>query len=216
MGHMDRGRSRRALLESVGAAVAGGVAVGAAGCITVEDTDVFRESFEEPIAEWERVAAIGPEVPLEAFEWSIGRSERRAAEGSWSCTITTGGAHDDGTAWIVRPIELPDAETYRVDLQAWSPSESFNVLRHLVVVLAPESPRGEADFPDPGQNTTEIVNAPYGGLREPLHRAAGWEPYAFEWTPRERVGRAHLAVGASVVWEADVTHYVDAIRVTTA
>jgi len=207
---MNDGGSRRAVLASIGATV-----VGSAGCISWEDPTVLEESFEDPLSEWERGAAIGPEAPLEEFRWSIGRSEERAAEGSWSASITTGGEFDDGTAWLERPVELPDAETYRVELDAWSPSESFDVLRHLVVLLAPESPSSEADFPDPGQNTTEVTEAPVGGLREPLNRAAAWERYTFEWSPRERVARAHLAVGVSVVWEADATHYVDAIRLTT-
>ncbi|MFC6989756.1 hypothetical protein ACFQJD_15470 [Haloplanus sp. GCM10025708] len=106
-----------------------------------------------------------------------------------------------------------DVSRFRVTARAWNPSESFNLLRYLVLALAPSPPAGESDFPDPGSNSPGIEGAPYGGLREPLHRAEGWEEYAFEWTPETVPRSLTLAVGVSVVWEADATHFVDEIEV---
>ncbi|MEF8802351.1 MAG: hypothetical protein V5A38_12545 [Halolamina sp.] len=84
-----------------------------------------------------------------------------------------------------------DASGFDVSCSAWSQSESFNTLRNLVCYLGPEEPTEEADFPEPGMNTSTVTGSPYGGLREPLH----------------------LAVGVTVVWEADATHYIDSISV---
>lgn len=174
---------------------------------------VLTEGFEDGVDPWERDAAIGPEQTLDDFERSIERSDERASEGDWSLRVFTEGNHDDGTAWVVRRVELPPADRYEVTVDAWSESESFNTLRYLVASLAPERPEAEADFPDPGENTTGVEDAPAGGLREVLHRAEGWEEYVFEWEPAEPPEEAYLAVGVTVVWEADATHFVDAIRV---
>ncbi|MFB6305301.1 MAG: hypothetical protein ABEH47_09050 [Haloferacaceae archaeon] len=191
----------------------GGVAV--AGCAGGGDGPLLSEGFETGLDPWETRGHVGPDAGGE-FQWTVERSDAEAHEGAWSLRVFTEGRFDDGTAWAVRPIDVPaGASGLRVSLMAWSPSESFNLLRHLVAAARPEPPETEADFPDPGANSTGIEGAPYGGLREPLHQAAGWREYGFEWTPERMPERVHLAVGVSVVWEADATHFVDEVVART-
>lgn len=130
----------------------------------------------------------------------------------------TEGDHDDGTAWATTGVDTADldADALRASIQAWSPSESFNTLRHLVVYVGPKPPGDEGSFPDPGQNSTGITGTEFGGLREPLHQREGWLEYAATWTPQRLLGTVYLAVGVTVVWETDATHYLDRVRLETA
>lgn len=203
---------RRTFLETTAATVPAAALAGCTGGSGDDQGPILAEGFESPLEEWEAHAAIGPEVDLADFDREVERSDERAREGDWCLRLFTGGDHDDGTAWLTRPVELPDAERFTVELWAWSESESFNVLRHLVAALGPERPAVEEDFPDPGRNSSNVAGAEYGGLREPLHRARGWERYRFEWNPGRVPDVAHLSVGVSVVWESDATHFVDEIR----
>lgn len=185
---------------------------GVAGCLVGRGPGpLLTDSFEGGLGDWETRGHVGPEA--DDFEWRIEPSAERARSGERSVAVFTEGDRDDGTAWLVRSVDPGDVDGFRVTVSAWSPSESFNVIRHLVAVLGPAAPGAEEDFPDPGRNTTNTPRAPVGGLREPLHRAAGWEEYAFEWRPRTVPAELHLAVGVSVVWEADVTHYLDDVGV---
>ncbi len=206
--------SRRDALRA-GAAVGLGTAL--AGC-TVPDRDgddeaLLRDGFEAGLGGWLPNAHIGPEQDVEDFEWEIRRSNERAASGDWSLEVFTEGDHDDGTAWVTAELSPGDAEAFEVSFEAWSESESFNVLRHVVSYLGPEAPTAEGDFPDPGQNSTNVDGAPYGGLREPLHLAEGWREYRFTWEPASVPETLFLSLGVTVVWEADATHYLDSVRV---
>ncbi|WP_224448162.1 hypothetical protein [Haloprofundus salilacus] len=212
---MTQRLSRRDALQTSSLAIAGGLPL--AGCLRAPtngepDGPLVDEGFESPLDGWKTRAAIGSEVSVDEFEWTVERSDERADGGDWSLRIFTEGDHDDGVAWAVRPVEL-DAErteTFRVSVNAWSESESFNTLRNLTLYLGPEEPTREEDFPAPGE-----TGAPTGGgLREPLHQTAGWHDYGFEWSPEHlRTDRLYLAVGVAVVWEADATHFVDNVRV---
>lgn len=208
---MTRYPNRRDVLRSGTALTLGGLA----GCLDAPTTQPrLREGFESGLDQWTTHAHIGPEEPLSAFESNIERSQARAASGDWSLELFTEGDHDDGTAWVTTELDPGDASSFSVSLQAWSESESFNTLRNLVAYLGPAEPTAEDDFPDPGANSTAVPDAPFGGLREPLHLAEGWREYTFEWKPSSTPDTLFLAVGVSVVWETDATHYVDDIVVT--
>lgn len=207
---MTRRSTRRDVLRSG----AGITAAGLAGCLGAPQRgSLLSESFETETDGWSTHAHIGPEEPLSAFEWTIERSREQAAVGDWSLKLVTEGDHDDGTAWATTELSPGDATSFTVSVRAWSESESFNILRNLVVFLGPEPPSSEEDFPDPGANSTAIPDAPFGGLREPLHLAEGWREYSFEWDPETTPESLFLAVGVAVVWESDATHYVDDIVV---
>lgn len=173
------------------------------------------EGFEDELSEWETAWHIGPEA-FDDFDWSIERSQEQARSGDWSLAIYTEGRFDDGTAWIVRPISVAPGQRYEVDatLYGWSEDESFNVVRHLVAFLGDFRPSVEEDFPPPGVNSTDFADAPIGGFREPLDLAPEWHEYTFEWTtPLIEQDELYFAVGNSVVWEADRTHFLDDISV---
>lgn len=208
--------SRRDALKA-GTAVGLGAAL--AGCSMPGGSDddgddaLLSDGFEQGLGGWLPDAHIGPEEDVEDFEWEIRRSNERAASGDWSLSVFTEGDHDDGTAWVTTELSPGDAEAFEVSFEAWSESESFNVLRNVVTYLGPEAPSEEADFPDPGQSSSQVDGAPYGGLREPLHLSEGWHEYRYTWEPDEVPETLYFSVGVSVVWEADATHYVDDIRV---
>jgi hypothetical protein len=196
-----------------------GAAVGAAalaGCLFGADPAGFRAGFESGLGDWTAEAAIGPEVALEDFEWTVEVSGAEAASGERSLRIWNEGDYDDGVTWAVHPVGVASGRAYRArgSAQFWSESESFNTLRDAVMRLGPEPPGVEEDFPQPGVNTTALGETPFGGLREPLWLAEGWREYAFEWTtPVLSTDRLYVAVGTSVIWEGDATHYVDDVSV---
>ena len=187
------------------------------GCLDAPTDEVaFEAGFEDGMGEWEAGAAIGPEVELSEFEWEVDVSDAEAAEGTRSLRIWNEGDHDDGTTWAVHPVSVDPGRAYRAEVTAqfWSESESFNTIRDAVMRLGPTPPESEADFPHPGVTTTPLGQTPYGGLREPLWLADGWREYTFEWTtPRLSTDTLFVAVGTSVIWESDATHYVDELAV---
>ena len=205
--------NRREMLRR-GAAVSVGVM---AGCTAPSAGSGFSEGFEAGLVDWTTGAAIGPEVDLSEFEWEVGVSTEQASEGERSLRLFNEGDYDDGTSWAVHslPVTPGRAYTARVSAQFWSESESFNTLRDAVMRLGPEPPELEGDFPNPGVNTSVLGETPYGGLREPLWLADGWREYAFEWTtPELTTDTLSVAVGTSVIWEGDATHFVDDLSVT--
>lgn len=220
----DPSLSRRDALRSgvAGAASLAGI-TSLAGCAKppsekptpAPSEPLVEESFEDGLEPWSTRGNAGPEVPKGEFEWRIERSQEHAHSGEWSLSIFTEGDHDDGTAWATRKLTPPSSgQKYQVSAQAWSPSESFNTLRHFVMYLGPNPPTDEGSFPGPDENSTGVEGATFGGLRETLHQKEGWKEYSFEWLPaKETYGDLYLSVGVSVVWEADATHFVDDVRV---
>jgi hypothetical protein len=204
--------NRRELLQA-GAVIS---VTGVVGCLGGASEPAFEEGFEDGIGDWESDAAIGPEVDIEEFEWEFGISGTEAASGDHSLRIWNEGDYDDGVTWGVHPISVESGSAYEVTVSAqfWSESESFNTIRNAVMRLGPEPPEVEEDFPDPGVNTTDLGETPYGGLRDPLWLADGWREYTFEWTtPELATDTLYLALGHAVVWETGATHYIDDITV---
>jgi hypothetical protein len=204
---------RRTLLRRGVAAGLGSVV----GCVAPSDDVAFSEGFEDGMGDWTADAAIGPEVDVSAFEWEIDVSTARASEGERSLRVFNEGDYDDGTTWALHPVPVESGRAYTASVRAafWSESESFNTLRDAVMRLGPERPAIEEDFPRPGVNTSALGETPYGGLREPLWLADGWREYAFEWTtPTLSADTLYVAVGTTVVWEGDATHFVDDLSVS--
>ena len=193
-------------------------AVTASGCLSGDDGEdtTFEEGFEDGIGDWQAGAAIGPEVDLDEFVWELDVSGEEAAAGERSLRIWNEGDYDDGVTWGVHPVSVESGRAYQATVTAefWSESESFNTLRDAVMRLGPEPPAVEEDFPHPGVNTTDLGETPYGGLREPLWLTDGWREYTFEWTtPELDADTLYVALGTSVIWEGDATHFVDEVSV---
>lgn len=131
----------------------------AAGCTAGFDSAGFRESFEDGLGDWKPGAHVGPEVPLEEFEWEIAVSDERALAGDRSLRVTDEGDDNAATPFRSNGAELP-RERERL---FWSESESFNTLRNAVMRLGPEPPTAEEDFPVPGMSTAELGQTPTAG-----------------------------------------------------
>ncbi|MFP4628225.1 MAG: twin-arginine translocation signal domain-containing protein [Halobacteriales archaeon] len=207
--------NRRSFLATVGAV--GGTAL--AGCLlddTVDSTDqtfTLEDDFEDGIDAWETAAHVGPDADG-PFEWDVDVSQTQSRSGEQSVAMFTEGTYDDGTAWIVRPIEIESGRRYHAEaaVYAYSDEESFNELRKLVAYLGPERPESESDFPKSGAN--DIEDRVGAGLREPLNRVAGWDEYTFEWgSPELETEQLYFAVGVTVVWETDLTYFIDDVDV---
>ncbi len=225
---MQRSPTRRTVLHALAASTATATV---AGCIGGDDNAAendngngngtpdpvtFEASFEDGLDTWEQHSHIGPDASGE-FEHSIEQTDERAYDGEHSVAIFTEGTYDDGTAWIDHPIEIESGHAYEAEasVYAWSPSESFNVVRQLVAYLGPEQPTEEFDFPQSGENSSDWGESDNGGLREPLQRAEGWEEYSFTWeTPTLDVEELYFAVGVTVVWEADRIFWIDDVSVS--
>jgi hypothetical protein len=197
-------------------ALAGGLALGS-GCLGFQGgTVAFADGFEDGLGEWSVGAAIGPEVPLEEFEREASVSGQQAAEGEQSLRLFTEGSYDDGVLWVTHalPVEPGQAYDATVTLQGWSDSESFNTRRDLVARLGREPPEREESFPQPGVTSGRFDDAPYGGLRQPLDLTGGWREYGFEWrTPTLETETLYVSAGVAVIWETDLTNYLDEIEV---
>lgn len=176
------------------------------------------EDFEKGIRQWRKGADVPQDPNREGqnVSWSISSSRDEAHGGDYSVNFTLDGSQDDGTIWLVRPLQVTSGQTYRANVSAWawSASESFNTLAHLVLYLGPERPVLEEDFPPPGENTTGDPDAERGGLREDLNKQEGWREYRFAWqVPPDNNGTLWAAVGISAVWETEMTYYVDDLRI---
>ena len=207
------GRSRRSFLASVGT----GLATLVAGCTGGEDADPIRieEDFEDGLDGWAVRSHVGSDAGG-AFRSEVTLSDEHARSGERSLRLFTGGEHDDGTAWVVRDVAVTPDVAYdaTVTVHAWSASESFNTLRHLVAFLGPYEPVVEEDFPAAGENSSGTDGLATGGLREPLDLEAGWRSYSFTWrAPPVEGDRLWLAVGVSVVWETDRADFLDDVAV---
>lgn len=194
-----------------------------AGCGSSDDDDStgggFTEGFEADLDAWKRDADVpdDPNDPGEPVEWMIEQSMERAAGGNVSLRYVLDGRQDDGTIWVTRPVEIESGRAYdvRMTAQAWSASESFNTLAHLVMYAGPTKPTVEESFPAPGENSSDAGVAETGGLREPLNQREGWLEYSFAWTtPTLDTDTIHVAVGISAVWETEMTYFVDDVAVS--
>jgi hypothetical protein len=93
------------------------------------------------IGDREAAAAVGPEVDLCKFGWTLEVSSTVAAAGERRLRIETEGDVDDGTTWVVYlDFRAGRADEISSRGQFWSGSESVNTLRDAVRRLAPEPP----------------------------------------------------------------------------
>lgn len=214
----SRRLSRRQLLRTGGA-----VATAFAGCLATETDDPdpvgFADGFEAGFSGWEVDADVpaDPNEPGQPVAWTVARSTERAASGSASLRFSLDGRQDDGTIWAVRPLAVESGRAYDVTVraEAWSPTESFNTLAHLVMYAGAARPTAEGSFPAPGETSSGAGVVATGGLREALNRAEGWTRYSFDWaTPPLERDTIYVAVGISAVWETELTYFVDDVEGT--
>lgn len=188
---------RRQFLLGVGAVGTLGT-VSAAGCIqapgTPTATALRNPSFEDRLAGW----TVGTDLPMDpntgdpvaARADTVGDP---VSHGERSLSLFIDGRQDDGTIWVQQAVDLSGTSTLSVDV--YSEGESFNTVTKLAVYAGPDPGRalGESDF-----DTTRATET---------HE--GWATQSY---PVRSVDAGLLAVGISVVWETEVTRFLDAIR----
>jgi len=155
--------------------------------------DSVFESYETGFGAWTPNA----DTPL---SWSVTRSQDQAQDGVWSLDFTADGTADDGTVWVVRPVQL-SAGTWDVtlDFQMWSPSEGLFGTWEVVAFIGLPNPTVEEDFTMVGST----------------HMVAGWQPYSHSQTLV--VGgptTAYVAYGFNIVFEVHRTLFIDSATIS--
>ncbi|MGC9335264.1 MAG: hypothetical protein ACP5JJ_14010, partial [Anaerolineae bacterium] len=163
---------------------------------------VFREGFESGLAGWDQGSDVpqDPNNPGQPVTWSIQASDEQAVEGTYSARFILDGGQDDGTIWLAQEIQVPADTELVIDLSfdLWSASESFNTLANVAAYAGLHPPETEEDF----------------DTSQPANLAEGWQRYFHHFPVRsDGQGRLWVAVGISVVWETEVTYFVDGIEV---
>lgn len=156
--------------------------------------DFQNGSFEDRLAHW----VPGSDVPEDPntgnpVAHTISVSPVRASDGTSSVELFIDGRQDDGTIWVQQHAVLEGVETLAFDV--YSPEESFNTITKVAAYAGPNpsNPLTEADF-----DTERAVED-----------HAGWKTHEY---PVAHDASGLVAVGMSVVWETEVTRYVDNVR----
>lgn len=153
-------------------------------------------SFEDGLAGW----AVGQDLPTDPnadgdqlVETDVSVTTDRAADGKHSCTLFIDGRQDDGTLWVQQRVALCGYDQLAVDY--YSEQESFNIITKAAAYVGPDPghPLTEADF------DTSVA----------VEDHAGWKTYEYDIS-HEGIGI--VAVGISVVWETELTRYLDNVR----
>ena len=189
--------NRRALLATLGTAATGSLA----GCQapgtdgTAPPAELSNPSFEAGYRGW----LVGRDLPTDPNTGRPVASGTRivsdpAVAGQRSLAVSIDGLQDDGTVWVQQAVDLSGADALSVAVH--SPEESFNTLTKVAAYAGPRPARGrlrEADF----------------DTSAPVEDHAGWRVYEYDVTAS---GPGVVAVGISVVWETQVTRYLDDVR----
>jgi hypothetical protein len=158
-----------------------------------------------------------PNSPGQKVAWSVEASDEQASAGSQSLRLRLDGRQDDGTIWLTRPLAvsagqpLPTADhrdaamtlggqprTVRLSFDLWSASASFNTLANVAAYAGSRAPEAEGDF----------------DLSQAADQAEGWQRYSYSLSAEPNSdGELWIAVGISVVWETEVTYYIDELQV---
>lgn len=214
--------SRRRVLQLIG----GGVAGTAAGCgdrdgdstptrsptatdapparpssptpTRTHDGTLSNGSFESALDGW----AVGtdlpedPENPGHPVEARASPATEHAAHGQRALELFIDGRQDDGTIWVQQPVDFNDVETLAVAVH--SPGQSFNTITKVAAYAGPSPAKG-----------TELTESDFN-TEQSLEDHDGWKVYEY---PIETDATGIVAVGISVVWETEVTRYLDDVRV---
>lgn len=179
--------------------VAGTTAVPFAGCLTDggrDEASLVNAGFEAGLDGW----TVGRDLPTDPNTGDPVASaaevtDDRASDGAHALSLALDGSQDDGTIWVQQPVDLGAAESLAVDV--YSQSESFNTLTKVAAYAGPrpENPLTEERF----------------DTSRPVEDHAGWRTYEYAV---DHDGPGLVAVGITVVWETNVTRFLDAVRLS--
>ena len=162
----------------------------------------FSENFENGLDNWVTAgdAPDDPNNPGHPVEWNIELSTNQYVSPSHSALFTIDGLQDDGAIWIERKLVLEpnSVKSVNVTFQLWSVSESFNTLAVVIGYAGNKNPAVEGDF--------EVIGA--------ANQVEGWKTYSFAAeVTADSNGDAYVALGISVVWETQMSYFVDDVTV---
>lgn len=194
----------------IGVIIIGIVAIGISGGFTayylLTDNIGEFQDFEQGFDGWiiDRDVPMDPNNPGYEVNWSITRAENasRAYSGTHSLKLFIDGRQDDGVIWIEKNYTLKADKNYRVTVsfQFYCGTVSFNTITLVVGYCNTTNPEVEADFVE--------------GILGTGEEAPEWKEYSRTVTVRTgNDGIIWIAVGMSVVWETEITHYIDDLLV---
>lgn len=168
---------------------------------------VLREPFETDLSGW----VVGTHVPADPNDPAGGPVATDAAvaddnvfAGEHALRLYLDGRQDDGTLWVERPVGVLSEAGADLTVRFWFYSPfggSFNNLANAVAYIGTRPPRVEGDF----------------ARLAPVTDIDGWEPLVHSARLDGAVGDSvWVAVGFSVVWEAEQVYYVDDLSVESS
>lgn len=164
------------------------------------------QDFEEGLNGWviDADVPMDPNNPGHEVNWSIIRLENasRATSGNHSLKLFIDGRQDDGVIWIEKAYQLKGNTKYRISLsfQFYCGMDSFNTITRVVGYANTTNPEVEADLVE--------------GLIGSGEQAPEWKEYTRTIKIKTgNDGTIWVAVGMSVVWETEITHYIDDLLV---
>ncbi len=190
----------------IGAIVIVTVVIGVSGGLTAyflltNELSEFQD-FELGLGDWviDRDVPMDPNNPGHEVNWSVTRVENasRATSGTHSLKLFIDGRQDDGVIWIEKSFALKANKQYRVTIsfQFYCGAESFNIITQVVGYCNTTNPEVEADLIE--------------GLLGSGEQALEWKEYNRTLIVRtDTDGILWIAVGMSVVWETEISHFID-------
>ena len=157
-------------------------------------------SFEAGLEGWQ----VGTDLPTDpntgdpvATDSTVERGgtggRPQASDGERVLALFIDGLQDDGTIWVQQQVDLRPFDTLAVDVH--SEMESANTVTKVAAYAGalPDTPLVETAF-----DTTRPADA---------HE--GWGTFEYDTSPEPH---GLVAVGISVVWETEVTKFLDDVR----
>ncbi|GAA0660794.1 hypothetical protein GCM10009020_01080 [Natronoarchaeum mannanilyticum] len=153
-------------------------------------------SFENGLNGW-TVGTDLPEEPgdsTEKVDHGVTTVDRRASDGDASVEFYLDGSADDGTVWVAQTVDLSDVESVSVDV--YNDEESFNILTQVAFYAGEKS-------------SSELVEVDFDRDND-VEAHSGWKTFSYDVGDVD--GAATVAVGMNIVWETDVRHVFDNVR----
>jgi len=205
-------KTRRAFLGTAALTSAIGI-TGAATASSDAETITFEETFDDPTREWQFEADASADVEF-GSDWSIERSDARAASGSQSLEYTVDATEEFATIWAYTEVDVERGQSYDVEVntQFWNQAKSYNQLSKYRAYFGPEKPETVEDFPSGIEAFLMYSDA--AGLEKNPWEESGWTEYPMFWqTPELETDTLYLALAVQPAWETTVEHAIDDVSV---
>ena len=165
---------------------------------------VYNEGFEQNFGGWGKDAQVplDPNNPGHSVAWDVSRVTSLSHSRQYSAEFYIDGRQDDGTVWIEKKLSVENNSQVQVEVsfEFYSEQESFNAIAGVCAYAGVSDPEGEEDFTVLG----------------PANEVAGWKRYSYSATFQTGAPEMWVALGITVLWETEMTYYVDDVTVAIA